>query len=318
MTRSRLAIACLALAAAGCSERAGDLDRPAAEAPDASPSSRPAPAVAVAHASPATPRGDGRAVDVDKLMVAMDRLVQDGRFEEASRLVDEALKVAPDNRKLLFLAAALPQDIAMKLGRPQSNRRFFQSAQAARRLRAAYKDLNPLERRLFEGALVNEAATYAVEGKPDRAIDSLAEALDAGCNLSVLLDDPKDLDSLRTSPKFQELRDRVVAKLTARARDRSRALLADNRPFAIDFRLPDVDDKTIAMADLRGKVTILTFWGTWCPPCRMEIPHLIALHQKYHDKGLEVVGLNYEQVPPRTSSRRSGRSSRRTASRTPA
>jgi thiol-disulfide isomerase/thioredoxin/Arc/MetJ-type ribon-helix-helix transcriptional regulator len=298
MTRSRLALACLALAAAGCSQKGGEFDRPAAEPAQNSSSSQPAPAQAADSPQATKTRDEAKAVDIGKLTAAMDRLVQDGRFEEASRLVNEALKVAPDDRKLLFLAAALPQDIARKVGRPQSNRRFHQSAQAARWLRKSHKDLNPMELRLFEGALVNEAATYVVEDKPEQAIDALAEASDAGCDLSVLLDEPKDLEPLREIPRFQELRDRVVAKLTARASEQARALLMDNRSFPLDFRLPDLDDKTVASADLRGKVAIVTFWGTWCPPCRMEIPHLVALYRKYHDKGLEVIGLNYEQVPP--------------------
>ena len=44
---------------------------------------------------------------------------------------------------------------------------------------------------------------------------------------------------------------------------------------------------------------IVDVWGTWCPPCREEIPSFIALYKRFHDKGLEIVGLNYERVEPK-------------------
>jgi thiol-disulfide isomerase/thioredoxin len=53
----------------------------------------------------------------------------------------------------------------------------------------------------------------------------------------------------------------------------------------------------VSLADYRGKVVIVDFWGTWCPPCRDEIPHLVSLYHTYHEAGLEIIGVNYEQVP---------------------
>ena len=52
------------------------------------------------------------------------------------------------------------------------------------------------------------------------------------------------------------------------------------------------------LADTKGKVTIVDIWGTWCPPCRMEIPHFIALRDNYKDKGVEIIGINKEREPP--------------------
>jgi len=55
--------------------------------------------------------------------------------------------------------------------------------------------------------------------------------------------------------------------------------------------LKDVDGKDIALADLKGKVVFVNFWATWCDPCRIEIPWLIAMQTKYGPKGFTVVGI---------------------------
>jgi thiol-disulfide isomerase/thioredoxin len=59
----------------------------------------------------------------------------------------------------------------------------------------------------------------------------------------------------------------------------------------IDFRLPDLDGKTRALEDWRGRVIVLNFWATWCPPCREEIPLFIALQKKHAADGLQVIGV---------------------------
>jgi thiol-disulfide isomerase/thioredoxin len=72
-------------------------------------------------------------------------------------------------------------------------------------------------------------------------------------------------------------------------------LLKDPAPVA-DFTVTDLDGRTISSADLRGKVVLVNFWATWCPPCRAEIPDLIKLQEKYRDK-LVVLGISEDEVP---------------------
>ncbi len=62
------------------------------------------------------------------------------------------------------------------------------------------------------------------------------------------------------------------------------------------FSVTDLNGRAISSADLRGKVVIVNFWATWCPPCREEIPDLIALQTKYRDQ-LVVLGISEDEGP---------------------
>jgi thiol-disulfide isomerase/thioredoxin len=55
--------------------------------------------------------------------------------------------------------------------------------------------------------------------------------------------------------------------------------------------------KKVSASDYDGKVLIVDFWATWCPPCRQEIPGFIALQKKYADKGLMIVGFSFDYEP---------------------
>jgi len=61
---------------------------------------------------------------------------------------------------------------------------------------------------------------------------------------------------------------------------------------APDFTLKDLDGREIALKDLRGKAVLLNFWGSWCPPCREELPQLEALYKALKDKGQVVIGID--------------------------
>jgi thiol-disulfide isomerase/thioredoxin len=60
------------------------------------------------------------------------------------------------------------------------------------------------------------------------------------------------------------------------------------------FTVTDLNGKTTSSAEWRGKVVLVNFWATWCPPCRAEIPDLIALQDKYRDK-LVVLGVSEDE-----------------------
>lgn len=64
---------------------------------------------------------------------------------------------------------------------------------------------------------------------------------------------------------------------------------------AADFALTDLDGKIVKLSDYKGKVVILDFWATWCPPCVKEIPHFNELHKAYGSKGLVVLGVSVDK-----------------------
>jgi peroxiredoxin len=68
-------------------------------------------------------------------------------------------------------------------------------------------------------------------------------------------------------------------------------LQADPAPA---WNLPDINGKSVSLSDFKGKVVVLDFWATWCPPCRAEIPHFIDLQKQYGDQGLAVIGISLD------------------------
>lgn len=65
------------------------------------------------------------------------------------------------------------------------------------------------------------------------------------------------------------------------------------------WTLNDLEGRAVKSSDFAGKVVVVDFWATWCPPCREEIPAYIALQEKYRDKGLVIVGVSLDQGGPR-------------------
>ena len=61
------------------------------------------------------------------------------------------------------------------------------------------------------------------------------------------------------------------------------------------FEGPTPTGELVSLASLKGKVTIIDFWASWCRPCRIENPNLVRLYKRMHDKGLEIVGVSLDK-----------------------
>ncbi len=84
------------------------------------------------------------------------------------------------------------------------------------------------------------------------------------------------------NPQFAE----ALAKLEA----------DDAKRQTADFTLLDLQGKRWHLRDLKGKVVLVNFWATWCPPCRKEMPDLQALYDKYKDQGFVVLSISDEET----------------------
>jgi len=69
---------------------------------------------------------------------------------------------------------------------------------------------------------------------------------------------------------------------------------------APQFELKDLDGRSVRLSDFRGKVVLINFWATWCPPCRAEMPDLVKLQRDHRKDGLQIIGVTY---PPEKKSR---------------
>jgi thiol-disulfide isomerase/thioredoxin len=65
---------------------------------------------------------------------------------------------------------------------------------------------------------------------------------------------------------------------------------------APQFSAQDLRGRSVAVDDFQGKVVLLNFWATWCPPCRREIPSLESLYQLRKDKGFEILAVNVDRT----------------------
>lgn len=65
--------------------------------------------------------------------------------------------------------------------------------------------------------------------------------------------------------------------------------------YAPDFTLPGVTEIEIKLSDYRGKIILLNFWATFCVPCRLEMPSLQALSEKYHNENVEIIAISVDE-----------------------
>lgn len=108
----------------------------------------------------------------------------------------------------------------------------------------------------------------------------------AGCKKQVAVSSDDKLLA-EAAQKFSE-----VTSAVAKTNTTATPLSWGNAP---DFTLPLINGGTLTLSSLQGKVIIVNFFATWCPPCRMEIPDFVALQTHYAAQGLAIVGVALDE-----------------------
>ena len=106
---------------------------------------------------------------------------------------------------------------------------------------------------------------------------------DAKKHLTIFLKEYGDIDPNLLARAKASLDDMEVLK----------KLTVGNDP--IPFSVKDLDGKSLSLEKYKGKVVLLDFWATWCGPCRSEMPKVISLYNKYHNKGFEIIGISLDE-----------------------
>ena len=95
---------------------------------------------------------------------------------------------------------------------------------------------------------------------------------------------------LKTSEKAKEIKE----QLDELYKEYERVAHLEVGNPAPNFKAPTPDGDMVSLDDLRGKVTIIDFWAAWCGPCRRENPNVVRIYEKYHEKGLEIIGVSLD------------------------
>jgi len=87
----------------------------------------------------------------------------------------------------------------------------------------------------------------------------------------------------------------TIAAVTAACAQPAKETKAEPVP-APDFSIQDLQGNTLKLADYKGKVLVVNFWATWCPPCRKEIPDFVEAYKELKSEGLEILGLSVDEM----------------------
>jgi thiol-disulfide isomerase/thioredoxin len=145
--------------------------------------------------------------------------------------------------------------------------------------------------------LADKVSQRVTEGDQGRSVlQAVADALS-----NALAETPFHTRDGQPSPPYMHLArlaryEHVTVSLDDPAYKRAVDILAQNEAdiAKADFTLTDLNNKKWTLSELRGKIVLVNFWATWCPPCRAEMPNLDAIYTQYANQGLVILSITDE------------------------
>lgn len=245
------------------------------------------------------PSEDEGPKSVDELLGSLRNPNGPPDINKIASQLEKLLEKEPEHLDGTLTMANIEQIRGRQAGGTEAGKEhFLKSGSYVRKLFKANADVanNPQIRGFAGVVLYNLACAEALDNRATDAFASLKEAVGYGfTDLSQMMKDD-DLAKVRELPEFAGFEAEAKAMIKAAAQKEIDSLLAANEPFDFNFELDDIAGKKVSKADFAGKVMIVDIWGTWCPPCRAEIPHFVELDKQFKEKGLQIVGLNKEQA----------------------
>ena len=172
---------------------------------------------------------------------------------------------------------------------------FLQAAAHAKKLAQLDPQLVSNQQEFFASMYYNGACGLAIQGKSDLAVVALGDAVSMGFNDFDFIMSDDDLIPIRELSSFGDDLEKWKKQAGEMLARQVTEVLEAAETFEFDLHLTSLSGKELDLSDLAGKVVIVDFWGTWCPPCRAELPSFIRLQEKYADQ-LQMVGLNYNET----------------------
>lgn len=167
------------------------------------------------------------------------------------------------------------------------------------------------------GAAYDIGCCHALAGHKDKAVEFVVKAIDLGfldfdhirsdTDLTSVVNDPKIADAMKRNQAKKDAADAEQKKQADAMRKQFDEQAMKELPKALEqlkdpkgpgfdfsFDLKTLDGKPIKSKDFAGKVVIVDIWGTWCPPCRLEIPNFVSLVERHKSDAFAMIGLNDE------------------------
>jgi thiol-disulfide isomerase/thioredoxin len=225
---------------------------------------------------------------------------KDEDYARALQLAQEAAKLEPTNHQiqwvLLQLAVVRAADLVQQNQFEEAAQVAQEGIEVGQKLSGRAVDPSDGVRQFLQLAYLYRATALAGQQKEAEASEAVRAAVQAGFTQLQVLREAAEFEQLRKLPQFETLIAESSKSVAKQWSEQIEKLMAAQRSFPFDFELKDLDGKVVKRSDFHGKVLLVDIWGTWCPPCRRAIPHLVELYHQYQAQGLEMVGINYEEA----------------------